>query len=425
MKQSYLFKSQHAVQSIHFIRHLLRWRLQYYVQVTADVFRRNTQISVLLLLLFGPMLIGLALMLAKPLLALLNGDSLVQSLLIWSGLIVVSILWVVLQRKALMGGLPNQYLQCLPIQPQQRLVVDFCVLFSSNVILFIPYIVALLYSLVDNPNSFLLHSTLILLWMNTVVLLQLQFLYRIRWRIFAAFGSLISPLSLYFIEYQIVGPILAAAYLYMLYLMLKANQQSQMLHLGWSTKLLPLKATYSIRHHLIRIYARQLLQSENHARLILLSLSALLPVIIIPLVDAKIILENFFWIRWKEQQLLFFVISVLMVIPMSLLAGFQLTLKTAYQAQTSFLIRQGITLKQIDQSQNLMLFIVGLAILLPTLITSAWFVENLNALYLLFITILLLWMNIWLYRKPEDLHVVAKIVIFTLNVIAVRLILTL
>ena len=209
MKQSYTSMSPHAVQALKQMRKLVRWRLQYYVHVTADALRRNKQMSILLILALGPMLMGLVFMLAKPILVLLSGSSVIQRLMIWVGLVVISLVWVMMQRQALMGGLPNQYLQCLPIPPQQRLLTDFWVLFCSNTILFIPYMVALLYSVVENPQQFLGHAVLTLLWMSTVVSLQLQFLYRIRWRMAAALGSVLSPLLLCVIDSQFISLVVA------------------------------------------------------------------------------------------------------------------------------------------------------------------------------------------------------------------------
>lgn len=424
MKQSYTSMSPHAVQALKQMRKLVRWRLQYYVHVTADALRRNKQMSILLILALGPMLMGLVFMLAKPILVLLSGSSVIQSLMIWVGLVVISLVWVMMQRQALMGGLPNQYLQCLPIPPQQRLLTDFWVLFCSNTILFIPYMVALLYSVVENPQQFLGHAVLTLLWMSTVVSLQLQFLYRIRWRMAAALGSVLSPLLLCVIDSQFISLVVAFAYMYVLYGMLKRNQQSKTLNMLWLGQRLQLKASDSIRYNLIKIYARQLRQSENHARLIMLFMGAVLPVVIIPLVDAKIILENFLWIRWQGQGLLFFVISLLMVLPISVLVGFQLPLKTAYQMQLNFLISQGMSQHLIHQAQHTMLFILGMVSILPSLITAMCFIGNLPRFLLCLTTLGMLWISIWLYRKPEDLHIVAKIVLFIVSVMVIRFILT-
>ena len=274
MKQSLSSTSDHAVQSIQLIRKLVRWRLQYYVYVTADALSRNKQMSILLILALGPMLMGLILMSAKPILALLNGGHVVQSLVIWNALIAVSMIWVIVQRQALMGGVPNQYLQCLPISPQQRLFTDFGVLFCTNIILFMPYMVALLYSVVENPRQLLGHAVLTLLWMSTVILLQLQFLYRICGRMFAAMGSVLSPLLLCVIDFPLISVVVALVYMYLLYAMLKRNQQSKPLKMLWLGQRLQLKASDSIRYNLIRIYARQLLQAENHARLIILFIVA-------------------------------------------------------------------------------------------------------------------------------------------------------
>lgn len=424
MKQSYTSMSPHAVQALKLMRKLVRWRLQYYVQVTADALSRNKQMSILLILALGPMLIGLVFMLAKPILVLLSGSKIIQSLMIWVGLVVISLIWVIMQRQALMGGLPNQYLQCLPIPPQQRLLTDFWVLFCSNTILFIPYMVALLYSVVENLQQFLGHAVLTLLWMSTVVLLQLQFLYRIRWRMAAALGSVLSPLLLCVIDSQFISLVVAFAYMFVLYGMLKRNQQSKTLKMLWLGQRLQLKASDSIRYNLIKIYARQLRQSENHARLIMLFMGAVLPVVIIPMVDAKIILENLLWIRWQGQGLLFFVISLLMVLPISILVGFQLPLKTAYQMQLNFLISQGVSQHLIHQAQHTMLFRLGMVAILPSLITAMCFIGNLPRFLLCLTTPGMLWISIWLYRKPEDLHIVAKIVLFIVNVMVIRFILT-
>lgn len=424
MKQSLSSTSDHAVQSIQLMRKLVRWRLQYYVHVTADALRRNKQMSILLILALGPMLIGLVFMLAKPILVLLNGSHVVQSLVIWSALIAVSMIWVIVQRQALMGGVPNQYLQSLPISPQQRLFTDFGVLFCTNTILFIPYMVALLYSIVENPHQFFVHGLLTLLWMSMVVLLQLQFLYRIRGRMFAAMGSVLSLLLLSVIDLPLISVVVALIYMYLLYAMLKRNQQSKTLKMLWLGQRLQLKASDSIRYNLIKIYARQLLQAENHARLIILFIVAVLPVGIIPMVDAKIILENLLWIRWQGQGLLFFVISVLMVLPSHVLVGFQLPLKTAYQMQLNFLISQGVSQHLIHQAQHTMLFLLGMVAILPSLITAMCFIGNLPRFLLCLATLAMLWISIWLYRKPEDLHVVAKIVLFIVNVVVIRFILT-
>ena len=416
-------QSKSTVPKVKLIRKMAAWRLQYYVYATSDALKRNKQLALLIVLLLGPMLIALLFMMAKPLLALLSGTSALHSLLYWSVLSSISLCWVGMQRNALMGGVPNQYLQTLPIAPQQRLITDFYLLFSTNIILFIPYLIALFYCWVENTSQVVLHSVLIVLLMLIMVMLQLQFLYRIRWKWCAYFASFMSPISLSVVNSPLVAVALAMLSLFMFYKVLVQNQQSVQTTCRWDWSYLQLKAKYTVQQNLIRITLRQLLQIENRSKLILVLMTALLPTAMIPMVAQGIILQNLLWIRWKEQGITLFVSSVLLTVIITVVAGLQMTLKQQYQNQQLFLQCVGVSQSKIYQAQHFTLLLIGLFVTLPIVTTIGLVLGWLPMLLLLLASPLLFWSNIWMQRKPEELHVVAKILFFAINMIVVRLIL--
>lgn len=167
------------------------------VQVTADAMRRNTQAAALILILLGPALLALLFAMAKPLMHLLNGSSWQDAVLIWIGFVSTSLVWVILQRLALMGGLASQYLQCLPVSAGLRLMTDFCIIAYTNSILFIPYLIAVVYVFANSQMSELvLNISLIGLWVCLIVMLQLAMLNRIRYNWIGVILSFTSPILL-------------------------------------------------------------------------------------------------------------------------------------------------------------------------------------------------------------------------------------
>lgn len=99
--------------------------------------------------------------------------------------------------------------------------------------------------------------------------------------------------------------------------------------------------------NLVRIYLRQLFQPVELGKRLILTVCAILPVVIIPMVSASVIFENFLWSRWKggEQSLFFlsFTISILVY----LVAELQVELKSKFLQQHRFMQLQGISQCQI------------------------------------------------------------------------------
>ncbi|MFZ0023397.1 hypothetical protein [Acinetobacter sp.] len=135
--------------NISMIRCLVRWRLQYYVKVTADALSRNKQAALIIVLVFGPMLFAILLAMAKPILLLIEGHSLQHSVLIWLVLTIMSIFWVGVKKQSLMGGEANRYLQHLPIRHHIVVATDLMVILLLNSLIFLPYVVAVIYLLME------------------------------------------------------------------------------------------------------------------------------------------------------------------------------------------------------------------------------------------------------------------------------------
>ena len=174
---------------------MIKWRLKYYVQVTADAMRRNTQAAALILILLGPALLALLFCDGKTLNASTQWQLMRDAVLIWIGFVSISLVWVILQRLALMG-IGQSVLQCLPVSAGLRLMTDFCIIAYTNSILFIPYLIAVVYVFANSQMSELvLNISLIGLWVCLIVMLQLAMLNRIRYN---WIGVILSLLVLFY-----------------------------------------------------------------------------------------------------------------------------------------------------------------------------------------------------------------------------------
>ena len=405
------------------VRILLRWRIQYYVYATADALKRNGQITVLLLMLLGPMLLGVLAAMGTPLFTLLSGSDFLNTLMLWGGFVAVSLIWVALQKSALMGGLANQYMQSLPIPFKQRLAVDFFVLAISNGILFIPYAIAILYSLAEPFLNMTLNIVLTILWMLTIILLQLQLLHRIGFYWVSIIASVLSPISICLLDSKIIAIASAMTCITAMYVMLKKNKKVKTYHFRFKSFGLHVKSNKSTFQNLVRIYVRQLMQKENRSQQFMLLLLALLPLYVLPQVHAKSMLQTLFWLRWKEQDLFIFVSSVSISIIVMMVTNWQMQLKTRFKPQVNFLNFQGVCVKTIYRTQDVALGIIGVIVLFPTVIVITLYVGLVNGLVLSIAVFIILMLNIRLNRSPEEMHVVAKLVIFVLSIIFIRQIL--
>lgn len=405
------------------VKTMLRWRMQYYVYATADALKRNTQIAVLLVLVFGPMLIALMAAMAKPLLVLLQGSDFTTSLMLWSGFVTISLVWVALQKNALLGGLANQYLQTVPIEPKKRFLTDFAVLYSTNGILFIPYLIAIVYSLAQQNVQGYLQISLIVVWMFTVVLLQLQLLYRIRFFWLSSLASLLSPMSMCLFGSTFIAIFIAIGCIVVFYAMLQKNTKAKNDSISYMPSWLRLKREHSIQHNLIRLYLRQLLQKENRAQQMMLFVVMILPVFVLPLIEAEKILQNLLWIRWKEQGLFLFISSVLIALIVMQVSSLQMQLKTQFKAQIDFLQSHGICSDTLYKTQDRVLMLVGTLILVPVLVMIGIYLGILEALILSICVFIILISNILLYHFPEQMHVMAKLILFILSIVIIRFIL--
>jgi hypothetical protein len=89
--------------------------------------------------------------------------------------------------------------------------------------------------------------------------------------------------------------------------------------------------------NLVRIYLRRLFQPAELGKRLILAVCAILPVIIIPIVSASVIFDNFLWIRWKwDEQSLFF-LSFTISILVYLVAELQVELKSKFLQQYRFM----------------------------------------------------------------------------------------
>ncbi|WP_420938273.1 hypothetical protein [Acinetobacter sp. AS5] len=93
------------------------------------------------------------------------------------------------------------------------------------------------------------------------------------------------------------------------------NQLMKPINLSIQLNSMRLHHASTLYKNLIRIYLRQLFQPAELGKRLILAVCAILPVVIIPMVSASVIFENFLWSRWKggEQSLFFlsFTISIL------------------------------------------------------------------------------------------------------------------
>ena len=423
MSTASTIQRQSIKKQISLIKTLVRWRMQYYVFATADALKRNSQIAILLILALGPMLMGLLAAMGKPLFVLLNGSNITDTLMLWGGFIAVSLVWVVLQKNALMGGLANQYMQSLPVPIKQRLIVDFLVLLSTNAILFIPYAIAILYSLTESISNMFLNIVLILLWMLTVVLLQLQLLHRISLFWISILCSILSPIAICLTGSKALGIVLALFCIALLYVMLHKNKKAKSYHLHYTPFWLHLKSNKSPFQNLMRIYIRQLLQNENRSQQIMLLFVMLLPLYVLPQVHVHNMLQNLFWLRWKEQGLFLFISSVWIGLIVILVASWQMQLKTRFKQQMNFLNCHGVVLNTIYRTQDTALMIMGSVALVPIMIMMMSYLGLANGLLLVICVLMMLMLNIRLYRFPENMHIVVKLIIFVGSVFFIRVIL--
>ena len=406
------------------LRQMIKWRLKYYVQVTADAMRRNTQAAALILILLGPALLALLFAMAKPLMHLLNGSSWQDAVLIWIGFVSISLVWVILQRLALMGGLASQYLQCLPVSAGLRLMTDFCIIAYTNSILFIPYLIAVVYVFANSQMSELvLNISLIGLWVCLIVMLQLAMLNRIRYNWIGVILSFTSPILLSLSGSKVLTILVTLIGIGIFYKILNKNHKATELQLRWVLPYMALNPKAQVIHHLIRIYMRQLFESGNSSRIFILLILTVLPVFLIPLVQAGMILENFLWVRWTGQELTLFVMGVLLAGSLYVVSSMQLALKTQYQIQRNFLQCNGIAPQMIERAHHKALFIMGAIALLPSLLSVGYWLGWQSAILLLLICPVLLMLNIWIQKLPEDTHVVSKLLSFVTSVVVIRVML--
>lgn len=85
-------------------KQLIRLRMKFYMQITADALDRHKHLLILTVLILGPMLIGVVLASVQPVIELIYPKSIMQNLAVWAGLVLLNAIWVGLQTKALNGG---------------------------------------------------------------------------------------------------------------------------------------------------------------------------------------------------------------------------------------------------------------------------------------------------------------------------------
>ena len=157
------------------VSQLVRGRLHFYIQTTADAIKRHQFIILTISMLLGPMFFVVLLASAKPLMSLLDAVNAIDSMQIWGVFLLLHVMWSRFQQKAYIGGPSFQYLQTLPLSTLERIHVECKVIFYLGSLLFIPFMIAVIYFFIEKGVlQAIIGSALILLWGIGLLLILVQ-----------------------------------------------------------------------------------------------------------------------------------------------------------------------------------------------------------------------------------------------------------
>lgn len=405
------------------LRRLLHWRVRYYAQLTADAVQRNRQSLLLLVCILGPMLLGLLFALAKPLMLLLEGKTLSQTLFIWLVFLTLSIFWVGLQKRPLMGGESFDYLARLPIAAAFITLVDLCVLCVLNSVLLLPYVMAIFYVLVNDLAVLhkLVQVSTILVWAISIVLLQLMWLRRSRFLYLSLLASFLSPLVMVLTQHLGYSIAISIAFCVVIFRQINLNQVMPALRHYDLPQFLRIQQHAHIYINLLRVYLRQIFQFNELAKRSLLLIPMFAACFVLPLVQAKLILQNFLWIHWQTEALVLWLAAFCLASIVHIVGEMTAVLNIHHLQQRQFLQLQGITLQQLYKGQQITIMSLLCFIACPSWLVIALYSNVFSTLLTIPAMILMVSIYIWMNRQPENVHAAAKLSLWLTTLLLTRL----
>lgn len=393
------------------LKQLIRYRWAFYIQETADAVQRHKHIVLLLVIILGPVLLGVLLALAKPVMSLLHPEKMIETVQVWGAFLILIMLWSGIQRKAICGGEGYRYLTSMPIYLSARFQVELIFLGTLGGIFLVPFVIAICFIWTENTTIHALMDCIcVILWVISLLMLQMLALQKNKWRWGLYFVSFISPLSLLWFQKEIISILLSSLFIFIAYRQWSIGKVSQQIRipLPW---VLRFKQKNSVTFNFFKMTLRKIF---NHTTLIQNTL------FIIVMWSALGMLAWFadqtglweiVYIEINALQLMNLVSSIYIALALAYIGVIKTSLVTNYARTDRFWMSQGITKRQLVIPEIITLYGIALITLLPT-----WFwiiFENgfLHSTYILLFILFSVPMIRMIYKNPEDVHGVVPLVL--------------
>lgn len=208
---------------------LFKHRLEWYRRQMLDKLLKYKHMIVIIVALCVPTFAGLFSLIASSLLIIFKSDipswQSFLALLLWQSL---GLIWVTMQKQAIMGGAIREYISTLPLSHWRQLAIDLRLLVIANNLLWIPLIIAIFYNGfagVPPTSNYLLWILQFLFFILALLALQLNWLNQRYIHIFVIFAAdFLAILSLHYLNTIIHSCLLIMAIAVAAYSLLSLQQ---------------------------------------------------------------------------------------------------------------------------------------------------------------------------------------------------------
>ena len=392
-------------------KQLIRLRMKFYMQITADALDRHKHLLILTVLILGPMLIGVVLASVQPVIELIYPKSIMQNLAVWAGLVLLNAIWIGLQTKALSGGEGWKYLLMMPLSRDFRFRLELRFLASLGFLILIPFVLAIIYLWFEYEIlSSILSCLLLLCWMLHLILIQMLQLQRNQFLYLYVALSFCPILSLCFFELKFIGLIISISLLWMGHrLWTRGKQQKKIpLKLPRSFKF---RATHTLMMNLVKLRCRQIFQTKFIVHRFIFFLISFSAIAILYWFAHQTDTWEVLSIELTPLQLFSMISALYLTFVFMQLGVIKMDLKHHFAQDEKFWIAQGVRMNQLNQAEYIVLLFIALLAYLP----SIFWILQINSMKNVGVIILLLTICIpiiqWFYRKPTEIHGVFPVIL--------------
>lgn len=365
----------------------------------------------LLGLILGPVLLGVLLAMAKPIIELLHSDSLIGSTKIWGVFLLLHVMWSGLQKKAISGNEGYRYLVSTPISPSIRLRVELSFFATLGSVILIPFLIAICFIWSEKTIIHaIIDSISIVLWVLSLLMIQMLVVQKNKFTWILCLSSFIPPLSVVWFKTEIIFIALSLILIFVAYQQWTIGKVSGSIRLALPS-ILRFKLQSTIALNVYKLTFRKIFTQSMLIQYLLFFAVTWSALVVLGWFAKQTGKWEIVSIEVSSLQLMNLMSSCYIAVILLYSGMIRASFVVRYTDTERFWLIQGLAKRQLVISELVILFGIAIFAAIPTL---GWIVsvnDYLHGLFILLFILLAQPVIYLIYTKPEDVHGVVPVVL--------------